>query len=166
LQPEKKRLLGKQETERKKCVKKKRESESDYQLRREELLKKQELERLSWQPQPRETEEAFQLRLKQFYEERSSEQATLRRAIRSSVGEHLTIWIWYINEENLVERLKAIKYCLGLPDAAPGSYSFPEGLTVAICVHEVAGLAQRLDLSPGIQTEQHRARKSYKEAKG
>ncbi|MBD1903937.1 DUF3962 domain-containing protein [Funiculus sociatus GB2-A5] len=144
----KKRLLRKQETELKKCVKKKRESESDYQLRREGLLKKQELEHLSWQPNLEETEKAFQLRLEQFYEERSSEQATLRRAIRSSVGEHLTIWIWYINEENLVERLKAIKYCLGLPEAAPGSYSFPEGLTVAICLHEVAGLAQRLDLSP------------------
>jgi hypothetical protein len=157
-----KRLLGKQETERKKCVKKKRESESDYQLRREELLKKQELERLSWQPQPEETEEAFQLRLKQFYEERSSEQATLRRAIRSSVGEHLTIWIWYINEENLVERLKAIKYCLGLPDAAPGSYSFPEGLTVAICVHEVAGLAQRLDLSPESKPNSTKREKAIK----
>ena len=143
-----KRLLRKQETELKKCIKKKRESESDYQSRREELLKKQELERLSWQPEPEETEEDFPLRVEQFYEERSGEQATLRRAIRSSVGEHLTIWIWYISEENRVQRLKAIKYCLGLPDAAPGSYSFPEGLTVTICVHEVAGLAQRLDLSP------------------
>ena len=162
----KKRLLRKQETELNKCIKKKRESESDYQSRRQEFLKKQESERLSWKPEPEETEEDFQLRLKQFYEERSGEQATLRRAIRSSVGEHLTIWIWYINEENLVERLKAIKYCLGLPDAEPGSrgtilscpwgtiiscpysFSFPEGLTVTICVDEVAGLAQRLDLSP------------------
>lgn len=117
-------------------------------MRRQELLKTQELEHLSWKPEPEETEEDFQERLKQFYEERRGEQATLRRAIRSSIGEHLTIWIWYINEENLVERLKAIKYCLGLPNAEPGSYSFPEGLTVTICVDEVAGLAQRLDLSP------------------
>lgn len=143
-----KRLLRQQETELKKCVKKRRESELDYQLRREELLKKQELERLSWQLEPEETEKDFQLRLKQFSEARSSEQAKLRSAIRSSIGEHLTIWIWYISEKNLVERLKAIQYCLGLPDAASGSYSFPEGLTVSICIHEVAALAERLDLSP------------------
>lgn len=143
-----KRWLRKQETELKKCIKKKREYESDYQLRRQELLKKHESELRSWKPKPEETEEEFQERLEQFYEERCGEQATLRRAICSSIGEHLTIWIWYINEENLVERLKAIKYCLGLPDAEPGSYSFPEGLTVTICVDEVAGLAQRLDLSP------------------
>ncbi|MEQ9622376.1 pPIWI_RE module domain-containing protein [Coleofasciculus chthonoplastes] len=152
----KKRWLRKQETELKKCIKKKRESESDYQLRRQELLKKQESERLSWKPELKEEDKDFQERLEQFYEERRAEQATLRRAIRSSIGEYLTIWIWYINEENLVERLKAIQYCLGLPDAEPGSrgtilscpYSFPEGLTVTICVDEVAGLAQRLDLSP------------------
>ncbi|MEQ9548072.1 MAG: DUF3962 domain-containing protein [Coleofasciculus sp. G3-WIS-01] len=144
----KKRWLRKQETELKKCIKKKRESESDYQLRRQELLKKQESDLRSWKPELKEEDKDFQVRLEQFYEEHRGEQATLRRAICSSIGEHLTIWIWYINEENLVERLKAIKYCLGLPNAEPGIYSFPEGLTVTICVDEVAGLAQRLDLSP------------------
>lgn len=162
----KKRLLGKQETELKRCVKKKREAESDYQTRREELLKNQELERLSWQPEPEETEDVFQLRLEQFYEERSGEQSTLRRAIRSSVGEHLTIWIWYISEENLVERLKAIKYCLGLPDAAPGSYSFPEDLTVTICVNEVAGLAERLGLSPESKPNSTEREKAIKKRRG
>ncbi|MGB3206725.1 MAG: DUF3962 domain-containing protein [Crinalium sp.] len=140
------RLLSQQETELKKCTQKKRESESDYLARREEILKKQDLERLSWQPEPEETEEAFQSRIRQFYEELNDEQATLRRAIRSSIGEHLTIWIFYINEANLAERLKAIKYCLGLPELSPGTYSFPEGLTVSIRIQEVAALAERLDL--------------------
>ncbi|MFP4101942.1 RNaseH domain-containing protein [Coleofasciculus sp.] len=119
-------------------------------------------ERLSWKPEPEETEEDFQVRLEQFYEERRGEQATLRRAICSSIGEHLTIWIWYINEENRVERLKAIKYCLGLPDAEPGSYSFPEGLTVTICVDEVAGLAQRLDLSAEFKPKSTEREKAIK----
>ncbi len=142
-----KRLLRKQETAFKKCVKKKRESESDYQARHKQLLAEQELERLSWKQEPEETEEAFQLRLKQFEQNLSVEQARLQAAIRSSVGEQLTIWIWYINEDNLEQRLKAIQYCLGLPKAAEGDYSFPSGLTVSIRLEEVAGLAQRLDLS-------------------
>jgi hypothetical protein len=170
----KKRLLRKHETELNKCTKKKRESESDYQLRCQELLKKQESERLSWKPEPEETQADFKVRLEQFYQERRGEQATLRRAIRSSIGEHLTIWIWYINEENLVERLKAIQYCLGLPNAEPGSrdtilscpYSFPEGLTVTICVDEVAGLAQRLDLSPEFKPKSTEREKAINKRRG
>jgi hypothetical protein len=94
-----------------------------------------------------ETEEAFQLRLEQFYQDLTVKQAQLRKAIFSCVGKHLTIWIWYINENNLEQRLKAIQYCLGLPEAIPGSYPFPEGLTVNIRKREAASLVQRLDLS-------------------
>lgn len=142
-----KKLLGKQKTALKKCVQKKRESESDYQARHQQLLAAQELERLSCKQEPEETEEAFQLRLKQFEQNLSVEQARLRAAIRSSIGEKLTIWLWYINPDNLEQRLKAIQYCLGLPQAAEGDYPFSEGLTVSIRLQEVANLAQRLDLS-------------------
>lgn len=115
-------------------------------MRREELLRKQEQYRLNWQIEPEETEAAFQFRLEQFNQERSKWQKQLREAIVSSIGEQLTIWIWYINDENLLERLKAIQYCLGLPDAAAGIYSFSEGLTVNICKQEAGSIAQRLDL--------------------
>lgn len=142
-----KRLEQTQATELRKCLKKKTESESDYQIRRKELEKKQEQELLECKREPKETEEAFQERLKQFYQELSVKQAELRKAIRSSIGEHLTIWIWHIKDYNLVERLKAVQYCLGLPNAASGSYSFPEGLTVNIRTEEAASLAERLNLS-------------------
>lgn len=144
----KKNEFKKKKKKIKNCLKKKTELESDYQKRREELVRKQEIERLNWKPKLEETEEDFQLRLKQFNDNLSTAQAKLRSAIRSSIGEQLTIWIWHIKSENLEKRLKAIKYCLGLPKAEPGSHSFPEGLTVNICVSEVASLAQRLDLSP------------------
>lgn len=140
-----KKLLQKQETELKNCIKRKRDSEPDYQIRREELLKKQEQTRLECKLEPEETEEAFKERLRKFYQKLSVKQAELRKAICSSIGE-LTIWLWYIREDNLVERLKAIQYCLGLPDAAAGIHSFPEGLTVNICVQEAGSIAERLDL--------------------
>ena len=142
-----KRLEQKQATELRKCLKKKTESELDYQIRREELEKKQEQELLDCKPEPKETEEAFQERRQQFYRELSVNQAELRQAIRSSIGEQLTIWIWYIKDYNLVERLEAVQYCLGLPKAEPGSYSFAEGLTVNIRTEEAASLAERLNLS-------------------
>lgn len=141
-----KRLEQTQATERRKCIKKKTESESDYQRRREELLQKQEQELLECKPEPKETEEAFQERRQQFYRELSVNQAELRQAIRSSIGEDLTIWIWYIKDYNLVERLEAVQYCLGLPKAEPGSYSFAEGLTVNIRTEEAASLAERINL--------------------
>ena len=141
-----KRLEQTQATELRKCLKKKRESESDYQIRREELEKKQEQELLECKPKLEETEEAFQERLKQFSQELSRKQAELRQAIRSSIGEQLTIWIWYIKDYNLAERLKAIQYCLGLPNVVAGSYSFAEGLTVNIRTEEAASLAERLKL--------------------
>jgi hypothetical protein len=59
-------------------------------------LAEQEVECLSWKQEAEETEEAFQLRLKQFKQNISVEQARLRAVIRSSIGEQLTIWIWYI----------------------------------------------------------------------
>lgn len=142
----KKRLVGKHETQLRKCIKKKKEPDSDYQVRREELLRQQEQARLNWQIEPEETEDAFQFRLEQFNQERSKWQKQLREAIISSIGEQLTIWIWYIDDENLLQRLKAIQYCLGLPDAVAGIYSFPEGLTVNICKQEAGSIAQRLDL--------------------
>lgn len=142
----KKKLVGKHETQLRKCIKKKKEPDSDYQVRREELLRQQEQDRLNWQIEPEETEAAFQFRLEQFNQERSKWQKQLREAIVSSIGEHLTIWLWYIDDENLLQRLKAIQYCLGLPDAAAGIYSFPEGLTVNICKQEAGIIAQRLDL--------------------
>lgn len=94
-----------------------------------------------------ETEEAFQLRLQQFAQDLSVKQAKLREAILSCVGKHLTIWIWYIKEDNLKQRLKAIQHCLGLPDTVLENYSFPEGLTIHIRSQEAESLAQRLDLS-------------------
>jgi hypothetical protein len=141
-----KRLEQTQATELRKCIKKKRESESDFQNRREELLKKQELELLNCKIEPKETEETFQERLKQFYQELSIKQAELRQAIHSSIGEQLTIWIWYIKDYNLVERLEAVQYCLGLPKAEPGIYPFPEGLMINIRVQEAGIIAQRLKL--------------------
>lgn len=104
-----------------------------------------------------ETEGAFQFRLQQFAQDLTVKQANLRKAILSCVGKHLTIWIWYIKEDNLKERLKAIQHCLGLPNNvlesyfSPNkvleSYSFPEGLTIHIRLQEAASLAQRLNLS-------------------
>jgi Skp family chaperone for outer membrane proteins len=135
-----------QATELTKCLKKKTESKSDYQIRRKELEKKQEQELIECKPKLEETEEAFQERRQQFYQELSRKQAELRQAIRSSIGEHLTIWIWYIKDYNLVERLKAIQYCLGLPKAEPGIYPFPEGLTVNIRIQEAGIIAERLNL--------------------
>lgn len=139
-----KRLEQTQATELRKCLKKKTESESDYQIRREELEKKQEQELIECKPKLEETEEAFQERLRQFYQELSVKQAELRQAVRSSIGEDLTIWIWYIKDYNLVERLEAVQYCLGLPKAEPGSYSFPEGLTVNIRIQEAGIIAEHL----------------------
>lgn len=139
-----KRLKQTQATELRKCLKKKTESESDYQTRRKELEKKQEQELLECKPKLEETEEAFQERLRQFYQELSAKQAELRKAIRSSIGEHLTIWIWHIRDYNLEERLKAIQYCLGLPKAEPGIYPFPEGLTVNIRIKEAVIIAEHL----------------------
>lgn len=94
-----------------------------------------------------ETEEAFQLRLQQFSQNLTVKQANLRKAILSCIGKHLTIWIWYIKEDNLTQRLKAIQHCLGLPDTVLKSYSFPEGLTIHIHTQEAASLAQPLNLS-------------------
>ncbi len=142
-----KRLQQTQATKLRKCLKKKTESESDYQIRRKELEKKQKQELDECKPKLEETEEAFQERLRQFYQELSTKQAQLRQAIRSSIGEDLTIWIWYIKDYNLEERLKAIQYCLGLPNAAAGSYPFPEDLTVNIRIQEAGIIAERLNLS-------------------
>ncbi|MFB2879919.1 pPIWI_RE module domain-containing protein [Floridanema aerugineum] len=92
-----------------------------------------------------ETDEAFQLRLEKIKQEHTLFQKQLREKIRQSIGENLTIWLWYIKDKNLPDRLKAIQYCLGLEKAEPGKHTFPEGLTVNICLEEGGVLAQRLD---------------------
>jgi hypothetical protein len=85
------------------------------------------------------------------------QQNIIRQAIARCIKDkHLTIWLWYIEEENLKERLKAIRYCFGLPiDCLEmdvnESYQYcftEEGLTICVVCQEVGAFAEPLEIDP------------------
>lgn len=84
-------------------------------------------------------------------------QTIIRRAIARCIKDkHLTIWLWYIKEETLKERLKAIRYCFGLPDdclktSAENPYQYfcvEEEITFTIICKAVGDFAEPLDTTP------------------
>lgn len=146
----KKKLEQKQQTKLKKCQKKKRESEAEYKLRKHHIIKqqKEELETLTIKSEE-DRENEFIVEQEELEQKREQWQIKLRTAIVDSGINNLTLWLWHIKDYNLADRLKAIQYCLGIPELESGSYIFPEGLTINVKVQEMGRIAERLNLSVG-----------------
>jgi hypothetical protein len=140
----KKRFIKTQETELKKCKRRKKEVEAEYQLRRQQLIEKQKEERGTLELKAEETDDEFVIRINEFEQQQEQWQIKLRTAIVDSGINNLTLWLWHIKDYNLKDRLKAIQYCLGIPQLEDGSYDFPEGLTIHIKTQEMRGIADRL----------------------
>ncbi|MEM7579571.1 MAG: RNaseH domain-containing protein [Cyanobacteria bacterium P01_A01_bin.80] len=144
----KKRFIKKQETKLKNLKKKKRESEAEYKLRKQQLIKQEQEELEALTPKLEEDRvNKFTAEQREFEQKQKQWQIKLRTAIVDSGINNLTLWLWHIKDENLQERLKAIRYCLGIPNTEDGSYPFDEGLTVNIKTQEMGGIANRLEFT-------------------
>ena len=144
----KKRFIKTQETKLRKCQRKKRESEAEYQIRKQQLIKKQqkELEALKLKSEEDRKNE-FTAEQNELKQKQAEWQVELRTAIVESGINNLTLWLWHFKDYNLEDRLKAIQYCLGIPQLEDGSYLFDEGLTINIKTQEMGRIAERLNLS-------------------
>lgn len=141
----KKKLEQKQQTKLKNSKKKKRESQAEYELRKQQLIKQQQEELEALTPKSEhDRENEFTAEQEEFEQKREQWQKKLRTAIVDSGINNLTLWLWHIRENNLQDRLKAIQYCLGIPDIEDGSYDFDEELTINIKTQEMGGIANRL----------------------
>ncbi len=144
----KKKFIKTQETELKNCKHKKRESDEEYKFRKQQLLKKQEEDVKALTPKSEEDRKnEFKAESEEFEKKQKQWQAELRTAIVDSDIKNLTLWLWHFKDYNLQDRLKAIQYCLGVPNTEDGSYLFDEGLTINIKTQEMGRIAERLNLS-------------------
>ncbi|MDJ0846054.1 RNaseH domain-containing protein [Crocosphaera sp.] len=144
----KKRFIKTQETELKKCKHKKRESDEEYKLRKQQLIEEQKKDLEALTPKSEEDRKTeFIAEQKKFKQKQEQWQAELRTAIVDSGINNLTLWLWYIKDDNLKNRLKAIQYCLGIPQLEDGIYSFDEGLKINIKTQEMGGIADRLEFN-------------------
>ncbi len=144
------KFIKTQETELRNCKKKKRESQAEYEFRKQQLIEKHKKELEALTPKSEEDREnEFAAEQEEFEQKQQQWQAKLRTAIVDSGINNLTLWLWHFKDYNLQDRLKAIQYCLGIPQLESGSYPFDEGLTINIKTQEMGGIANRLNLSIG-----------------
>ncbi|MDJ0730829.1 MAG: RNaseH domain-containing protein [Crocosphaera sp.] len=140
----KKTLEKKQQTKLKNCKKKKRESEAEYELRKQQLIEEQKKDLEALKPKSEEDRKTeFIAESEEFEKKQKQWQAELRTAIVDSGIKSLTLWLWHIKDYNKQDRLKAIQYCLGIPNTEDGIYSFDEGLTINIKTQEMGEIADR-----------------------
>ncbi|MDY6803733.1 MAG: DUF3962 domain-containing protein [Cyanobacteriota bacterium] len=83
------------------------------------------------------------------------------RAIAETVGDSLTVEIWYQRETMRDESIKAIRDWLGIPESASFPYNFPEGdFTLDVRAQLLGALGDKLEIDSGIKNEKTRRRQA------
>ncbi|MCT7954919.1 pPIWI_RE module domain-containing protein [Laspinema palackyanum] len=88
-------------------------------------------------------------------------QSLYRQALKNTLGDRLTVEIWYQEEATHNTLLQGIRYCLGIPDSVSFPYQFPEsGFVLNLCSQRLGSLGDRLELDHQIKKQTEQLRKA------
>lgn len=88
-------------------------------------------------------------------------QLVLRRGVKKAVGDRLKVEVWYQSESARDNLIAAVRYCLGVPEAAEFPYKFDDlDLTLNVSANRLGALGDKLKLDSGIKQEKERRRQA------